>query len=132
MAGERILVRGEVFSGKGQGGFFVSIPWAMKQFIEKLGFKPYPGTLNIRLFPEYLSIRRKLNYHNGIKIVPDEGYYPGRCFKSIVAGKINGAIVIPETPSYPEDVLEIIAPVNLREELDIKDGDKIEITIILE
>ncbi|MEM2477681.1 MAG: DUF120 domain-containing protein, partial [Thermoproteota archaeon] len=32
---------------------------------------------------------------------------------------------------YPKDILEIIAPVNLRETLGLKDGDEIEITVLL-
>jgi len=128
----KILIRGEVFSGGGKGEFFVSMPWAMKQFVEKLGFKPYPGTLNIRLPSEYAPVRRELDLQHGIKIVPNKGFCPGKCFKAIIAGRINGAIVVPETPGYPGDVLEIIAPLNLRRELGLKDGDEIEVTIVLE
>ncbi len=127
-----ITVRGRVSSGEGKGGFFVSRPWVMRQIVEKLGFEPYPGTLNIRLPPEYVFARRRLDSHRGVKIVPNEGFYPGKCFKAIIAGRIDGAIVIPETPLYPEDLLEVIASFNLRKELKTKDGDEVEITILLE
>ncbi|MEM1557110.1 MAG: DUF120 domain-containing protein [Thermoproteota archaeon] len=128
---DKITIIGEVYSGEGKGGFFISRPWVTKQIEEKLGFKPYPGTLNIRI-SESERIRRRLDNTRGIKIVPNEGFCSGKCFKAIVAGRINGAIVIPEIPSYPKDMLEIIAPVNLRRELGIRDGNEIEITIILE
>lgn len=132
MAENRIIVKGTVFSGEGKGRFFVNIPWAMRQFSEKLGFKPYPGTLNIRLLPEYKAIVRIMDNHKGIEIEPEEGFYPGKCFKALIAGRIEGAIVIPQVPYYPEEMLEVIAPVNLRETLSLTDGDELEITIILE
>jgi riboflavin kinase len=40
----KITLRGRVSSGGGTGSFFVNLPWAKKQFKEKLGFDPYPGT----------------------------------------------------------------------------------------
>jgi riboflavin kinase len=39
--------------------------------------------------------------------------------------KIEGAVISALRSHYGEDVLEIIAPVNLRETLKLKDGDKI-------
>jgi riboflavin kinase len=44
---------------------------------------------------------------------------------------VKCAIVIPDVPNYPEDVLEIVAPVNLREKLQLKDGDHVEIEVTL-
>jgi len=41
------------------------------------------------------------------------------------------AIVIPEVAGYPEDVLEIVAPANLRETLQLEDGDEITVTVNL-
>ncbi|MEM2570775.1 MAG: DUF120 domain-containing protein [Thermoproteota archaeon] len=131
MTENQVIVKGRVFSGEGKGRLFVNIPWAMKQFVEKLGFKPYPGTLNIRLLPEHRVTVEILENHRGIEIVPKEGFYPGKCFKATVSGRIKGAVVIPRVPSYPKDILEIIAPVNLRETLGLKDGDEIEITVLL-
>ncbi|MBO3799581.1 MAG: CTP-dependent riboflavin kinase [Candidatus Brockarchaeota archaeon] len=132
MTKNQIILEGKVFSGKGKGSSFVSIPWATDQFVEKLGFKPYPGTLNIRLLPEHRAVRKILDNHHGIEIVPREGFYPGKCFKALVADRVEGAIVIPQVPFYPEDTLEIIAPVNLRKTLGLKDDDEIGITVLLE
>lgn len=132
MADNQVTVKGHVFSGEGKGKFFVTIPWAMKQFIEKLGFKPYPGTLNIRLLPEHRAILKNLVNHRGIEIVPEKGFYAGKCFKTVIAGRIKGAIVIPQVPSYPNDILEVIAPVNLRKTLDLRNNDEVDITILLE
>ncbi|MBO3839360.1 MAG: DUF120 domain-containing protein [Thermoproteota archaeon] len=132
MTENRIIVKGSIFSGEGKGRFFVNIPWVTRQFSEKLGFKPYPGTLNIRLLPEYKAIVGIIDNHKGIEIEPEEGFYSGKCFKAVIAGRIEGAIVIPQVPYYPEGMLEVIAPVNLRGTLGLRDGDELEITILLE
>ena len=44
-----IELAGNVFSGFGEGGYYVSREGYRDQFERKLGFKPYPGTLNLQL-----------------------------------------------------------------------------------
>jgi CTP-dependent riboflavin kinase len=41
------------------------------------------------------------------------------------------AIVIPEVAGYPKDVLEVIAAVNLREQLQLEDGSEVTVTVNL-
>ena len=43
---------GRVFTGQGEGKKYVSLSWVKHQIKEKLGFDPYPGTLNLRLDEE--------------------------------------------------------------------------------
>ncbi|HIC83965.1 MAG TPA: DUF120 domain-containing protein, partial [Nitrososphaerales archaeon] len=43
------LVTGKVFSGLGEGAYYISLSGYKKQFISKLGYEPYPGTLNLKL-----------------------------------------------------------------------------------
>ena len=45
----KIVFKGSVFSGNGEGRKFIELPWVKRQIQEKLGFTPYLGTLNIRL-----------------------------------------------------------------------------------
>jgi CTP-dependent riboflavin kinase len=40
-----------------------------------------------------------------------------------------GTIVLPTVADYPSDKVEIIAPVNLRDSLELKDGDLVEVTV---
>ncbi|MGQ9460819.1 MAG: DUF120 domain-containing protein [Candidatus Bathyarchaeaceae archaeon] len=126
----KITLRGRVFRGGGKGSLFVNLPWAKKQFKEKLGFSPYPGTLNLRL-TSGIGIEN-LRKAEGIKIEPPEGSCSGRCFKALVMEKVWGAIVIPDVEGYPSGVLEILAPVNLRKALNLKDGMEVEVTVWLE
>jgi CTP-dependent riboflavin kinase len=40
--------------------------------------------------------------------------------------------VVPDVPGYPADLLEILAPVNLRKTLGLKDEMEIEVTVRIE
>ncbi|MHC3129283.1 MAG: CTP-dependent riboflavin kinase [Candidatus Bathyarchaeota archaeon] len=125
-----IVLKGKVFSGNKRGKQFVNLPWVKKQINEKLGFNAYIGTLNLRL-PNEAGVN-ELREANGIKIIPEKGDYEGKCFKALVSKKVEGAVVLPDVPEYPTNILEIIAPVNLRKTLGLKDGVEIEITITIE
>jgi len=120
-----------VFSGKGEGAKFIKLPWVKKQITEKLGFTPHPGTLNIKLTRESLKLRTLLGKTGAIEISPAAGFHRGRCFKAYLINNLKCAVVIPETPDYPRDIIELIAPINLREKLQLRDGDYVEVKILL-
>jgi riboflavin kinase len=127
---KKIKLSGKVFSGRGEGEKFLELPWVKRQVKEKLGFIPYHGTLNVRLSEESAKRRKLLEKATSMKVCPAEGYCSGKIFKAFV-GMLECAIVIPEVAGYPRDVLEIIAPANLREKLQLADGDKITVTVNL-
>lgn len=129
-----ITVKGRVFRGKGEGGWFISLSWVKKQFKEKLGFNPYPGTLNLRLpgKAEIRNLKRMVNLFRGIEIGSAEEICRGRCFKALIMEKVNGAVVIPNIPNYPTDVLEVVAGLCLRDRFNLRDGDEVELTVWLE
>jgi riboflavin kinase len=120
-----------VFSGKGEGAKFIKLPWVRKQITEKIGFTPHPGTLNIKLTRESLKLRTLLGKTGAIEISPAAGFHRGRCFKAYLINNLKCAVVIPETPNYPRDIIELIAPINLREKLQLRDGDCVEVKILL-
>lgn len=120
-----------VFSGKGEGAEFIKLPWVEKQITEKLGFTPHPGTLNIKLARESLKLRTLLEKAEVIEISPAASFHRGRCFKAYLITNLKCAIVIPETPNYPKDVIELVAPISLREKLQLRDGDYVEVKILL-
>lgn len=128
-----VKAKGIVFSGENVGNQFTEIAWAKKQIKEKLGFDPYNGTLNIRLSTRKAkNLKKILQNFKGIKIIPAKGFFQAHCFKILIMNKTKGAIVIPEKPGYPSNVLEIIAPTRLRKTLSLTDSDEVEITIFLE
>jgi riboflavin kinase len=128
-----IEVRGRVFSGEGVGSQYISIQWVREQIQQKLGFDPFPGTLNVRLKrADSGRLKTAFGTSRGISLFPPRGYLSARCFRVSVMSKIDGAIVIPEKQGYPPDILEIAAPVSLREHLSLRDGDEVEMAIFLD
>ena len=133
---ERLEVVGQVFSGLGEGAYYVSMKGYRKQFLAKLGFEPFPGTMNLKLdLPVYRKIRRDLGTMKGIHI---EGFRDGKrtfggaeCFKAKLNEKVEGAVLVIERTIHDDTVLEIISPVNLRKYFKLKDGDEIRVTICL-
>ncbi len=127
-----IGIRGEISTGKGEGAAFVSLPWVKKQIVEAFGFSPYDGTLNMKLKEaESTKLRNALCKAKAIDIAPVAGFSSGKCFRALLNDRLKCAVVIPEIASYPKDVVELVAPSNLRENLRLIDGDFVEIRIVL-
>lgn len=124
----QLTFEGTVFSGKGTGKKFIDLPWVKRQIYKKLGFSPYSGTLNIRLTEESKAKRKLLDSAKGLQIEPEKGYYSGVLFRASI-GPLGCAIVVPVMPSYPKDVLEVIAPVYLRGKLGLSDGSLVAVAI---
>ena len=127
---KKIKFNGIVFSGGGEGKKFIEIPWAKQQIEEKLGFTPYLGTLNVKLSAANVKRRNILEKAHSIKVCPAEGYCNGLLIKAFIS-TLECAIVVPEVAGYPKGVLEIIAAVNLREALQLKDGNEVTVTVNL-
>lgn len=120
-------LNGEVTTGLGKAAFFLSQDFYVNNFIKNCGFKPYPGTLNVIVPDEYLAQINEIkdNCENIIK--PDEGFGAVRFIEAILNDEINGAIVFPAKTEHTENYLEFIAEKNLRDELNLKDGDIVSI-----
>ena len=123
-----IVLQGKVFSGTGKGKCFVDLPWVRHQLENALSSSPYSGTLNIRLKGKEIEKKIILENAQGTMVVPQVGYYPGMLFKAKI-GSLQCAVVIPLVPNYPEDLLEIIAPVYLRSILNLVDGTEVTVTV---
>lgn len=129
---EILELEGKVLKGLGEGQYYVNIPGYKKQFEEKLHFVPFPGTLNVQLSESSLNLRNLLREMPAIRI---EGFNDGertfgggKCYPVIVGG-IEAAIMTPERTHYPSDLIEIIAPVKLRDALELNDGDKVVVQV---
>jgi riboflavin kinase len=128
-----VVLEGTLFSGIGEGAWYVGQSGYRRQFAEKLGFNPFPGTLNLRLKREYEGERRLLETLPRVVI---EGFRDGeRTFGPVVChkAKINdvedGALISAVRTHYAGDVIELIAPSNLRAKLELKDGDIVKVRI---
>ena len=122
-----LSINANVTSGQGLGKIFVNYHWVQNQIQEKFGFIPYLGTLNLQLDScNAIVFQVYKQNHHGITITQIRDGCSGICYP-IRISNIKGLIVIPQIPGYPSTQLEIIAPVNLREALALKDGDELEV-----
>jgi riboflavin kinase len=126
-----ICLKGWVFSGMGEGEKYVGLAWVKEQIEQKLGFAPYAGTLNIRLDDESKLKKNLLIKGSSFEMVPSAGHCGGRLYKAILNGGAEAAVVVPEVPDYPENVVEVVSSENLRKKLMLKDGDAVDVRIIL-
>jgi riboflavin kinase len=118
----KIEVKGRVFTGRGEGRKYVELEWVKQQVKEKLGFDPYPGTLNLRLNEENVKHRVLLERGAELRLCHSQGYCTGLMFKAALDGMACG-VVIPQVEDYPDDVLEVVASVNLKQKLRLRDDD---------
>jgi riboflavin kinase len=123
-----LTLNGKVISGQGSGKKYLGLPWVKSQIEEKLGFEAYTGTLNLQLSEASVKRRKLLNDAESIEISPAEDYCVGFVFKARI-DQTDCAVVLPQVEGYPRNLLEIIAPVNLRKQLRLEDGDEVEVTV---
>jgi riboflavin kinase len=125
---------GRLFTGLGEGRYYITKEGYKKQFEGKLGIAPFPGTLNIKLNDQSVLLRRRLEGREGMKITgfkaENRSFGDGKCFKAKI-GDLDCAVIIPERTHYPQDVLEIIASMNLRDALRVRDGDELCVRVML-
>jgi riboflavin kinase len=120
--GKRIT--GVVFSDLGRAAAFMAVDRVQASLSDKLGFAPYPGTLNLRLETEsMIAAWRQIQRSSGIEIgAPDATFCRARCFLVEIEGKHQGAVILPEVENYPVDKIEVVAPVRLKDALKVSDG----------
>jgi len=104
--------------------------------MEKLGFDPYPGTLNLKLTTEYdIKTLSELEAYPAIELegFEDESrtFGPVKCYPAIINNKAKGAVIHALRSHYGSSVLEIVSPHYLRSLLKLKDGHKVKVEILI-
>ena len=123
------IIEGVVFSGFGEGAYYVGQEEYRRQFEKKIGFKPYPGTLNLKLTYSDIAKKKELETYPSILIkgfeTKERVFGDVRCYPTSINDKIAGALILINRTHYDESVLEVIAPVHLRSKLNLREGDKV-------
>lgn len=119
---------GKIIEGKGIGKKFLQMEKYAEQFFEKLGFRPFAGTMNLEVdegeLKGFLEGREKREI-SGFE-EKGESFGGVTCYKVKVGG-VPAALVFPEKSDHAGNVVEVISFVNLRERLKLNSGDKIQL-----
>ncbi len=128
---------GTVVDGMGEGKHFVTLSGYSEQFDEKLGYEPFPGTFNVDLAPASTRTRSQLRDLDPIRIDgwSDDGttYGPVYCYPATVESNDHvykpAHLIVPERTDHDDDSVEVVAPENLRERLDVDSGAQVTINV---
>ena len=135
-----VTLSGAVTSGMGEGSHYISLSGYMEQFEQRLGYEPFPGTLNVELDDDSVRTRAGMDALEPVGIdgwEDDERTYgPAFCWPATVERDASDArtyetahVIAPERTHHGADQLELIAPVKLRDELGLDDGDTLTIHV---
>ena len=131
-----IDLSGVLVAGMGEGKYYMSLKGYTKQFAQKIGYVPFPGTLNVKLDKkEHVESLRQLNNLDGTKI---DGFSDGKrtygwvkCFACKLNGKVDAQLIILERTHHDLSTIELISKFEIRKKLALKSGSPISIKIAL-
>jgi riboflavin kinase len=120
-------MRGKITSGIGQAQHFLSREGYSSQFESRLGYVPFPGTLNVLLeepFPAESLLIEIDGFREG-----NRSFGGCRCYRIKING-IDAAVIRPERSCHPPELIEVIASVHLRRALGLVDGDVVSVILL--
>jgi hypothetical protein len=120
-------ISGVIQSGAGKGAYFTQVDWVVRQCREMLGYRPFPGTLNVSVKTDDMAILTRLWETPDFELVPDDPAFCAAQVKKIELNGIVAAVVLPseDVRIHETCVLEVMAPCNLKEALGLSDGDTV-------
>jgi riboflavin kinase len=130
---DEIVIKGVLVEGIGEGAYYVDI--YASRFQSSLGFMPYSGTLNVKIIDEESRTAVGRMKHTPPLIVKGftleaRTFGDVICYRARVNDKVEAAIVIAQRTHHSPNILEVIAPFNLRKKLKLKTNDEITLTIV--
>jgi riboflavin kinase len=127
---------GHIITGMGEGAYYMSLDGYKKQFKEKLGYEPYPGTLNIKLNSMlFVDAKKEMLKYPSINIegFSDQSRTFGwvKCYPASIndSKNINSSILILERTHYDDSIIELIAPFSIKEQFSLKNGDYVKLKV---
>lgn len=130
---DEVTIEGTISKGIGEGAYYIDV--YSSKLRNALGFKPYLGTLNVKVVDDdsRKAVGRMKN--SPPLVLPgfrhkDRTFGDVICYRVKINDEIEGAVVIAQRTHHSEDILEIVAPVNIREALGLGDDDKIRLTLV--
>ena len=129
-----LVLNGSVISGLGEGAYYMSLNGYTKQFKEKIGYVPFPGTLNIKLNQRQATqiIQQLDDLDNIIMDQFSDGkrtYGWVKCFHATLNNSIKCELIRLERTHHDNSVIELISKNSLRKTARLKTGSKVTIKI---
>ncbi len=129
-----LKLSGSVISGLGEGAYYMSLNGYTKQFKVKIGYIPFPGTLNIKLNQlQSTQIIQQLDELESVMIDPfSDGkrtYGWVKCFHATLNDSIKCELIRLERTHHNNSIIELISKNNLRKTSKLKTGSKVTIKI---
>ena len=129
-----IELKGTLVSGTGEGAYYMGLKGYTKQFQSKIGYVPFPGTLNVRLDQKiHQEAIKQFETLEGIKIKSfSDGkrtYGWVKCFSAKLNNSINCELIILERTHHDDSIIELISKTCIRKTGKLKDNSKITINI---
>ncbi|EGG42020.1 hypothetical protein Nlim_1034 [Candidatus Nitrosarchaeum limnium SFB1] len=129
-----VELKGTLVSGMGEGAYYMSLKGYTKQFKSKIGYIPFPGTLNVRLDKKiHQEAIKQFENLNGITI---ESFSDGKrtygwvkCFHAKINQSINCELIILERTHHDNSIIELISDVCIKKSGKLKNGSQVTITI---
>lgn len=123
-------MKGTIVKGAGRATYFTGLSWVQKQCTDKLGFKPYPGTLNVELSPDDARLLENPPAPIVELTSPDPAFCNARALP-VSVGPLSGALILPaeDVKIHAPNIVEIICPVHIKDSLGVEDGAAVTITL---
>lgn len=144
-----LIFKGKIVTGMGEGAYYMSLDGYRVQFQDKLGYEPFPGTLNIRIEDKiYMNSRRDLInnpsiYIDGFKN-SDRTFGWVRCYPATIIQEskivqddkanqnkkpIDVHVLLLERTHHDNRLIEVIGPFSIKERARLRNGDRVIIKV---
>ncbi len=124
---EGMNIKGIIEKGAGRGAFFTSLDWVVAQFEKGFGWKPFPGTLNVRVSQEDVVKLKDFFAQKDLELFPENSTFCSASLKSVRVNGIPAAVVFPseDVRIHSNDLIEVIAGCHIKDTLHLADGDQV-------
>lgn len=129
-----VELKGTIVSGMGEGAYYMSLKGYTKQFKSKIGYIPYPGTLNVKLNKKvHQEAIKQFESLDGIKI---DSFSDGKrtygwvnCFHAKINQSIKCELIILERTHHDDSIIELISDICIRKTGKLEDGSPVTVSI---
>jgi len=129
-----IEFKGTIISGMGEGAYYMSMKGYTRQFKTKLGYVPFPGTLNVKLKDkEFIEAKRSLDVFPATIV---NGFSDGKrtygwvkCYPARVNNIADAALILLERTHHDDSIVELISKESIKKITRLSTGSQISIRV---